>query len=124
MHRGVLSALRYGISMSDDVRAVYVEIDPVATERMRQIWEKWASDIPFVVLKSPYRSVITPILEYLDDLEQNCHSEFVTVIIPEFVTKKRWHSLLHNQTALLIRAALVFKPRKVVTSVRYHLTST
>ncbi len=123
IHRGVLDALRYALSISQDVRACYVEIDPQSTERMKLEWEKWVHEIPFVVLRSPYRSVIRPLLDYIDDVEQTTHGDMVTVIIPEFVTAKWRHQLLHNQTALLIRAALMFKPGKVVTSVRYHLKS-
>ncbi len=124
IHRGVIEALRYALSISDDVRACYVEIDSTATEKMQAEWQRWAKEVPFVVLKSPYRSVITPLLEYLDDLEETTHRDLITVIIPEFVTSKWRHQVLHNQTALLIRAALLFKPRKVVTSVRYHLKDT
>jgi len=121
IHRGVIDALRYAVSISDDVRACYVEIDPEMTERVKEEWLKWAHEVPFVVLKSPYRSVIRPLLEYIDDVAQCTHDDMVTVIIPEFVTSKWRYNLLHNQTALLIRTALLFKRGKVVTSVRYHL---
>ena len=121
MHRGVLEALRYALTISDDVRACYVEVDAVTTERMQSEWKRWAPEIPFVVLLSPYRSVITPILEYLDDVENTSCRRLITVIIPEFVTSKWRYQILHNQTGLLIRAALLFRTRRVVTSVRYHL---
>ena len=121
MHRGVLEALRYARSISDDVRACYVELSPEATEHMREEWKKWAGDVPFVVLKSPFRSLIQPLIAYVDDVEQASHDDVVTIVVPEFVTSKWWHTLLHNQTAFFIRAAFVFKRGKVVTSVRYHL---
>ena len=124
VHRGVIEALRYAVSISDDVRACYVEIDPKSTERMETVWEQWGRDIPFVVLKSPFRSIIRPLLDYIDDLGQTTPNELVTVVIPEFVTAKWYHRFLHNQTALIIRAALLFKKNRVVTSVRYHLKST
>ncbi len=124
IHRGVIDALRYALSISDDVRACYVEIDSATTQRVQVEWQKWAHEIPFVVLRSPYRSVIAPLLEYLDDVEQTTHGDMITVIIPEFVTSKWRHQVLHNQTALLIRTALLFKRGKVVTSVRYHLKNT
>jgi amino acid transporter len=124
IHRGVVDALRYAISISDDVRACYVEIDSETTERVKAEWTKWAHEVPFVVLKSPYRSVIAPLLEYIDDVEQTTHGDMITIIIPEFVTRKWRYHLLHNQTALLIRAALMFRKGKVVTSVRYHLKNT
>jgi hypothetical protein len=124
VHRGVIDALRYAISISDDVRACYVELDPQATERMQVEWNRWAHEIPLVILKSPYRSVITPIVDYINDVDQVTHNEMITVIIPEFVTAKWYHRLLHNQTAFLIRAALSFRRGKVVTSIRYHLKAT
>ena len=124
IHRGVVEALRYSLSISDDVRAIYVEIDPETTDRVKAEWQEWAHEVPFVVLKSPYRSVIAPLLEYIDDIEQTSNREMITVIIPEFVTAKWRHQILHNQTALLIRAALLLRQKKVVTSVRYHLKGT
>ena len=124
IHRGVVDAIRYAASISDDVRACYIEIDPEATARIQQEWKNWGHEIPFVILKSPYRSVIRPLLEYIDDIDQVTHREMVTVVIPEFVTAKWWHQILHNQTAFVIRTALMFRPHTVVTSVRYHLKST
>lgn len=124
IHRGVLDALRYALSISDDVRACYVELDPQATERIQQEWNHWAHEIPFVILKSPYRSVIGPVLEYINDVEKMTHNDVITVIIPEFVTTRLWHRLLHNQTAFLIRASLLFRRGIVVTNSRYHLSET
>jgi amino acid transporter len=124
VHRGILDALRYALSISDDVRACYVEIDSEKTRHMQLEWHKWAHQIPFVVLKSPYRSVIQPLMEYIDDVEQTTHGDVITVLIPEFIAKKWWHQVLHNQTALLIRTALLFKKGKVVTSMRYFLRNT
>jgi amino acid transporter len=121
LHPGVMDSLRYAVSISDDVRACYVDLDSAATERMVTEWTKRAPHIPLVVLKSPYRSVIAPIIQYVDDVEQITHDEAITVIIPEFVTTKWYHNFLHNQTALLLRAALRMKRGKIVTSVRYFL---
>ncbi|MBC7693559.1 MAG: APC family permease [Methylotenera sp.] len=121
LHPGVIKALRYAVSISDDVRACYVELNPEATQRLKAIWDQTLPQIPFIVLKSPYRSVISPLLDYIDDVEKITHDEVITVIIPEFVTSKWYHQFLHNQTALFLRAALRFRRGKVVTSVRYHL---
>ncbi len=121
IHPGVMSALKYAISISNDVRACYVELEPEATERLKNEWKKWAPEIPFIVLKSPYRSIISPLIAYIDDVESVTHDELVTVIIPEFVTSKWYHQFLHNQTAIFLRAVLRFKRGKVITSVRYHL---
>lgn len=122
IHRGVIDALRYAESIATDVRAVYVEIDAASTEKMRGEWKKWGRGIPLVVLKSPYRSVITPLLHYIDEVEDLMSDDIMTVIIPEFVAAKWWQQALHNQTAIFIRAAMIFKRGKVVTSVRYHLS--
>jgi len=124
VHRGVIDALRYALSISQDVRACYIALDPESTERMKAEWNRWAREIPLVILKSPYRSIVTPLLDYIDDVEQTTNSGMITVLIPEFVTAKWYHQVLHNQTAFLIRTALLFRPRRVVTSVRYHLRAT
>jgi amino acid transporter len=121
MHRGILEALRYAQSISNDVRAVYVELDPEASERLQKEWARWAHDVPLIVLKSPYRSILTPILRYVEDVREMEHDDAITLLIPEFVTARWWQSLLHNQTALMMRAALAFRKGIVVTSVRYHL---
>jgi amino acid transporter len=121
IHQGVIEALQYALSISNDVRACYVEIDPLKTEAVKCEWERWAPGVPFVVLKSPYRSVVTPLIKYIEDVGEITHDDVVTVVVPEFITLRWWHRLLHNQTALFIRAALAFRPRTVVTSVRYHL---
>jgi len=122
IHQGVLEALRYALSISQDVRACYVELDPESTERTKAEWERWVPGVPFVTLKSPYRSVIDPLMKYIDDVEEIAHDDVVTIVIPEFITTSWWHRLLHNQTALFIRAALAFRRGKIVTSVRYHLS--
>ncbi len=121
IHQGVLEAAQYSTTISDDVRACYVEVDPESTERMREQWNQWLPQIPFVILRSPYRSVLDPLIQYIDDVEKVSSDDLVTVVIPEFVTAKWWHQLLHNHTATFIRAALGLRRRKVVTSVRYHL---
>jgi len=124
IHRGILEALRYALTISTDVKACYIEFDPETTERLKVQWQDWAPHIPLEVIKSPYRAVVRPLLRYIDRVEHATGSEMVTVIIPEFVTKKWYHNFLHNQTALFIRTALLFKPRKVVTTVHYHLRKT
>lgn len=121
VHKGVVQALKYAQSIGDDVRAVYIEIDPAASEIFKNAWQVWGRGVPLVVLKSPYRSIVTPLLDYIEEVENISQDDIVTIVIPEFVTAKWWEQLLHNQTAFLIRAALIFRKGKVVTSVRYHL---
>jgi len=122
LHPGVLKALQYAHSISSkDVRALYVELEPEATARLQTEWDKIPGDMKLVVLKSPYRSVIDPILTYIDEVRGTSEDHLVTVVIPEFVTPKWYHNFLHNQTALLLRASLYFKRDVIVVSVRYHL---
>jgi amino acid transporter len=122
IHKGVIDAIKYAKSISHDVRAVYVELDEASTERLKPVWEKMHTGIPLTVLKSPYRSIIQPILKYIRDVDREEEDDMLTVVIPEFVTARWWEGIYHNQTAFLIRTALLFEKGKVVTSVRYHLS--
>src|SRR5206468_275775 len=121
MQRAVVEALRYAETLSDDVRAVYVDIDPRATEQIRRDWESWGGRVRLIVLPSPYRSVMEPLLDYIRSVERERPDDYVTVILPEFVPARWWQHLLHNQSALLIKGALLFRPNTVVTSVPFHL---
>ncbi len=121
LHRGTIPALEYAKTLSDKVEAVHIELHPVSTDRLRQAWNQWGCGVPLTILKSPYRSISGPLLDYIDEVEARYEHNLVTVIVPEFVPKRWWHNLLHNQTSLVIRALLRFKKGKVVTTVRYHL---
>ena len=121
IQRAVVKALRYARTLGDDVRAVYVEIDPAATQSVRQMWPEWGQQVDLVVLESPFRSLMEPLLDYIEDVQRRNADAFVTVILPEFVPHRLWQHLLHNQHALLIKGALFFKRNIVVTSVPYHL---
>jgi amino acid transporter len=122
VHRAVVEALEYAEGLGKDVRAVYVDADPQATAQVRKDWEQWGRGIPLVVLDSPYRSLIEPLLAYIEQVAAEPPEAFVTVVLPEFVPARIWHNLLHNQRALLIKGALLFKRNVVVTSVPFHLT--
>jgi amino acid transporter len=121
IQRAVVRALRYARLLSTDVRAVSVGIDPASTATIRQQWSEWGQGAQLVVLESPYRSLLEPLLEYIEQVQAESPNGYVTVILPEFVPRRIWHHLLHNQHALLIKAALLFKPNVVVTSVPFHL---
>jgi len=121
IHRGTVEALEYAKSISPNVTALTVDLDPTQTTKLRLKWAEWEPDIPLVVLESPYRSILRPLLEYIDRMEKQGEGRYLTVVIPEFVPSHWWAHFLHNQTALLIKAALLFKPGKVSVSVPYHL---
>jgi len=114
-------ALVYATTISDDVRAVYVAVDPDATDRLRAAWHDWDIGVDLVVLPSPYRSVVRPTVEYVNGVLESGDSDLVTVVIPEVVPRHWWEHLLHNKTALFIKTAFLFRSRVVVTSVPYLL---
>ena len=121
VHRAVLQALHYAHTLSDDVRALYVSTDPHSLELVRKEWERWGEGVPLVVLESPYRAVLEPILGYINELEASQPDAYVTIVLPEFVPARWWQHLLHNQRALLLKGALLFRPNTVVTNVPFHL---
>jgi amino acid transporter len=121
VHRSVVEALEYARTLSADVRALYVNVDAMTTEHMKTDWERWGEGVPLVVLESPYRSLMEPLLEYIGQISAEHPEDYITVVLPEFVPARWWHHLFHNQRALLIKGALLFKPRTVVTSVPFHL---
>lgn len=113
VHRGVVSALKYALSISDHVTAVYVEIDPDRTEKVMNLWKRWGLGVPLEVIPSPYRSFVGPFLEFLDKTDQE-HSDgqLATVVLPEFIPAKWWENLLHNQTAWILKLALLYRRRR------------
>ena len=121
IHRGMLPALEYARTLSHDCRALYIEIDPTETPLVRDRWESFGLGVPLVILESPFRSVLGPVLKYLEEAKKERPNHIVTVVLPEFVPKKWWHKVLHNQSALLLKVALLFKRDIVVTNVRYYL---
>jgi amino acid transporter len=122
VQRAVVEALRYAETLSDDVRAIYVDVDPVGTEQVKKDWDTWGGRVKLVILPSPFRSLMEPLLEYIELVGKEKTNDYVTVILPEFVPAKWWQHLFHNQRALLIKGALLFRPNTVVTSVPFHLS--
>ncbi len=121
-HKGTVKAITYARSISTDIRALYVALDPKQTDRFKSIWEEWGIEgISLVILNTQFRSVVRPLLDYIDELQKEEPNQLITVVLPEFVPKKWWHQMLHNQTALLIHGMLLFKRGVVVTSVRHFL---
>ncbi len=121
IHKGILPALEYARTLSHDCRALFIEIDPVETAMIRERWEKFGLGVPLVILESPYRSVIGPVLKYLEEVKKERPDYVVTVVLPEFVPKKWWHKLLHNQSGLFLKIALMMRKDIVFTNVRYHI---
>lgn len=123
LHMGVVKALRYAQSLSPSPKAVYVELDPSVTARLEERWSKGGCGVPLVVLASPYRSMLRPLLDYIGRIRERDTNSVVTIVIPEFVPRQWWQHLLHNQTALLVKGALLFRRGVVVVDVPFHLHS-
>lgn len=127
VHRGVFDAVDFAWGMTTNVTAVYVELEPGEGDEIRKKWTEFFPDAPLVVVSSPYRSIIQPILDFLDETDrQHNDGQQAAVILPEFVPAKWWQSLLHNQTAWLLKAALLYHRRtqnfpRVIIDVPYYL---
>ncbi len=127
VHRGIVDAVIYAKSIAKDITGVYIELEPDSGEKIRKTWEEWFPDVPLVVLPSPYRSLIGPLLDFLDQFDRvHNDGQLAAVLIPEFVPAKWWHGLLHNQSAWLIKAALLYRRRnlgfqRVIIDIPYHL---
>lgn len=121
MQQAVIGAIKYAKALSDDVAAVYVCIDPIETEKVKTKWNNSCMGAPLIVLDSPYRSVIEPLIDYIDEVRNIYRHGIITVVLPEFVPSKWWQHILHNQTALFIKGVLLFKKGVVSTSVPFHL---
>ena len=121
VQRAVVAALRYAESISTDVRAVFVNDNSEQIASLKKEWDTWGGSVRLVVLESPFRSLMEPLMEYIEEIERERTNAYITVVLPEFVPSKWWHHLLHNQRALLIKGALLFRPNVVVTSVPFHL---
>jgi amino acid transporter len=114
-------ALVYATTISEDVRAIYVEVEPEKTVALRAKWDAWDIGVELVVLPSPFRSVLRPIVDYVDGLVARTEADLVTIVVPEIVPRSWWGHLLHNKTALFIRTAFLFRPNVVVTAVPYRI---
>ncbi len=122
VHRGSLSALAYARSLGPDVTAIHVSTDPIESEKVREKWEMFGDGVRLVILDSPYRLFIEPVMDYIQKLlALRMPNEVLTVVVPQFVPAHWWENLLHNQTALTLRFALLFKSGLVILEVPYQV---
>jgi amino acid transporter len=122
VHQGTLVALRYARALSDDVTAVHVSIDPAEASKVENKWETWGEGVRLVILESPYRLFIEPLLDYVEQIVvQRQPNELLTIVVPRFVPRHRLQNLLHTQAAVILRLALLSKRNITVTDVPYHL---
>jgi hypothetical protein len=124
INRAVVQAVNFGRTISRDIRAVYVTEDAVAAEDLRRRWEHQLPGVPLVIVESPYRAVISPVIAYLDVLDQawppDKEAPITIVVLPEYVARHWWDRLLYNQTAKRLKAALVGREHTVIADVPYR----
>jgi len=126
LHRGVLKAIQYAQVLGGELHIVTVESDPQETAKLRARWQEVLPEVPLKILPSPYRSVIAPLLEFIDRFVDE-EDHYVTVVVPEFVPTRWWHHLLHNQTAWMLKVALLYARRdwrgrfRIITNVPFYL---
>ena len=122
VHQGTLAALRYARMLSDDVTAVHVTIEPADAEKVRQKWETWGEGVRMVMLDSPYRLFLEPLLGYIAEVaKQRQSGETITIVVPEFVAESRLTATLHTNTADLLRSQLKRQHGIVIINVPYHV---
>jgi hypothetical protein len=122
IHQGTMEALRYAKLLSDDVTAVHVSMDPAETEKVQKKWRTWGEGTRMVILDSPFRLFIEPMLKYIEEIIDNRQpNETITIVVPQFIPSKRWHQALHMRTADFLRQELLSKPGVVVTDVPYQV---
>ena len=122
VHQGTLAALRYAGLLSDDLTAVHVSTNPDETERVHREWELWGNGVRMVILDSPYRLLLEPLLSYIDQIDARRQpNEIITIVVPHFVPHHWWHNLLHTQTTFWLRMVLLFRPGIVITDVPYQV---
>jgi len=122
VHRGTLEALRYAKTLSDDVTAVHISIDASQAEKVREKWEVWGEGIRLLILESPYRLMVEPLLDYITEIHKQLNpNETITIVVPQFIPKHRWNNLLHTRTADTLRRILLNWPEVVIIEVPYQV---
>jgi hypothetical protein len=122
VHQGTLAALRYARMLSDDVTAVHISLEPDDTEKVRRKWETWGRGTRLVIVDSPYRLFLEPLLGYLEEIISSRQAnETITIVVPQFISSKKVYNVLHMQTADMLRKELLSKPGVVITDVPYQI---
>ena len=120
--RSVLRTVEFARSISPNVTALHITDDLAAGQALRDQWQNSVLDVPLVIINSPYRSFVRPVVSYIDALDKADPGEYVTVVLPEFRTRYPWEKLLHNQSSNRLKSALLDRHNTVVVEVPFHLT--
>lgn len=122
VHKGTLAGLHFAKAFSSDVTAVYVSMDPAEAEKLQKKWSIYGEGVRLLILESPYRLLLEPILDYIESLCKICQKdEAILVVVPQFVSRRWWTGILHNQTAFLLRLGLLTRPGVVIIEVPYQV---
>jgi amino acid transporter len=122
VHSGTLEALRFARTLSDDVTAIHISIDPAETEKLKIKWQSWGDGVRLVILPSPYRVFLEPLLEYIDKISEiQQTNDLITIVVPQFIPKHWWTNFLHTRTAESLRNALLHRENIVITEVPYQV---
>jgi hypothetical protein len=121
INRAVLRTLAYARSISSNVIALHVTDSREMADALKAEWDQVVLDVPLVIIESPYRSLVQPIMEYVDAVDRAQPNQPITVVLPEFVTRRWWQQMLHNQLSHRLKRELMDRPNTVVVDVPYHL---
>jgi len=122
VHNATARSLRYARSLrADELHCVHVAVDEHEAETVARDWSEWKLGARLAMIPSPFRQISGPIHARIREILEAQPRTFVTIVIPEFIVQKRWHTLMHNQTALTLKGAFLFEPSVVVSSVPYRL---
>ena len=123
LDRATLQAVAFARSISPTVKAVHIATTHESARRFEERWRSWTRDVPIDVIESPYRSLLSPLLRYIERIDQR-DDRPITVVLAEFVPRNWWEWILHSQTALRLKLALLFRPNTIVIDVPYHFADT
>ena len=122
VHRGTLAALQYAKSLSDDITVVHVSIDPKEASKITEKWEMWGEGTRLVILDSPYRLLLEPLLEFINRIDTNRNrGDVITIVVPQFIPKLWFAQFLHTRTAEMLRKVLLNRDNIVITEVPYQV---
>jgi len=123
INQAVLRTITYARSLSPNITALHITDDMESGQQVRREWESVVLDVPMVLINSPFRSFVTPVISYIDALDKADPGQYVTVVLPEYRTPWPWQRILHNQSARRLKHALAERPNTVIIEVPYHLAA-
>jgi hypothetical protein len=122
VHNGTIKALKFAQTLSDDITAIHISLDPKEAGRIEQKWSLWGESNRLIILHSPYRTLIEPLVEYVDQISKTTMpNEIITIVVPQFNSKNIWNKYLHTRTAETLRKVLLNRDDIVIIEVPYQV---